>query len=163
PVWNRVTGQVVGMLQAVGVDDAASDAYVIETDVYVIDVGALVAEWPDVLWHPPPCPHRGLAAFDETSERPLFGRHEVLPSLAATSRTLPLVAIVGKSGSGKSSTVQAGLLPALRRAAPVDVVTLTPGDRPMLALAARIAGPDPDPRTVAEVSRNLSDRGLAEY
>src|SRR5262249_37031572 len=62
PVWNPATGQVVGMLQAVGADDAA-------TDVYVIEVGAVVAEWPEVLWRPPPCPYRGLAAFDEQSRK----------------------------------------------------------------------------------------------
>lgn len=50
-----------------------------------------------------------------------------------------LVTVIGASGSGKSSVVQAGLLPELRKqrppAATWDAVIFTPGDRPYRRLA----------------------------
>jgi KaiC/GvpD/RAD55 family RecA-like ATPase len=58
------------------------------------------------------------------------------------SRSETLVALVGPSGSGKSSVVQAGLLPLLRRQRPPkatwDAVAFTPGDRPFHRLAAKL-------------------------
>ncbi len=50
-------------------------------------------------------------------------------------------AVVGASGSGKSSVVRAGLVPRLRRGGGGrvgEVVTLVPGDRPLHALAAAL-------------------------
>ena len=50
----------------------------------------------------------------------------------------PFVMVVGRSGSGKSSLVYAGLLPALRRERDRfwTVLTLRPGPTPLRALAA---------------------------
>src|SRR5208282_3118960 len=58
--------------------------------------------------------------------------------LVARVQAHGFVAVVGSSGSGKSSLVFAGLLPALRkqgRTTMWDVVTLRPGKRPLNALA----------------------------
>ncbi len=60
-------------------------------------------------------------------------------------RVSRFVAVVGPSGSGKSSLVQAGLLPALRRdgspAAGWRVLDVVPGARPLAALAAQLRPP----------------------
>src|SRR5262249_2638637 len=64
------------------------------------------------------CPYRGLSAFREDDEKFFFGREVVIERLvAATARAKRkgLVALLGASGSGKSSVVQAGLLPRLRQ------------------------------------------------
>jgi DNA-binding SARP family transcriptional activator len=59
------------------------------------------------------CPYKGLAAF-ETSDAELFhGRERLVAELVARLVQAHLLAVVGASGSGKSSVVRAGLLPAL--------------------------------------------------
>ena len=59
----------------------------------------------------------------------------------------PFVMVVGRSGSGKSSLVYAGLLPPLRRERDRfwNVLTLRPGPTPLRALAAAF-----NPRTENE-------------
>jgi class 3 adenylate cyclase len=59
------------------------------------------------------CPYKGLAPFDEEDAATFFGREQLVGELAARSVGFGLLAVVGMSGSGKSSVVQAGLLPSL--------------------------------------------------
>ena len=61
-------------------------------------------------------PYVGLRSFGEADSALFFGRDELADSLAAAVRSSPFVAVVGASGSGKSSLVHAGLVPRLRRA-----------------------------------------------
>ena len=49
------------------------------------------------------------------------------------------MAVIGASGSGKSSVVLAGLIPRLRARGPVQVVSFRPGNRPFEALATALA------------------------
>lgn len=60
-------------------------------------------------------PYRGLDYFREEDAPLFFGRDEVAQKLLHKIKTNSLVALVGNSGSGKSSVVHAGLLPLLRR------------------------------------------------
>jgi len=98
---------------------------------------------------PVECPYRGMAVFDEAHARWMFGRQaeveHLLAHLRDTSRFLPLV---GASGSGKSSLVRAGLVPAVR-AGELDgsydwrIAMLRPGPQPLRELATatlRLAG-----------------------
>jgi WD40 repeat protein len=59
------------------------------------------------------CPFKGLAAFDVADAGYFFGRERLIAELVAKLVGVPLVGVVGPSGSGKSSLVRAGLLPAL--------------------------------------------------
>ncbi len=60
-----------------------------------------------------PCPYKGLARF-ETADADLFhGREALVAEIVARLTAAPLVAVVGGAGTGKSSLVRAGLLPAL--------------------------------------------------
>ena len=61
-----------------------------------------------------------------------FGRERLVDELAARLAEAPLLALIGASGSGKSSLLRAGLLPALDG---FDHVLLRPGD-PLPKLAA---------------------------
>ena len=63
------------------------------------------------------CPYRGLLAFREEDAGLFFGREESVKELVGKLREHNLVTLVGRSGSGKSSVVSAGLIPALRRRA----------------------------------------------
>ncbi|WP_208346096.1 CHAT domain-containing protein, partial [Aetokthonos hydrillicola] len=63
----------------------------------------------------PACPYRGLFAFQEEDAHLFFGREQFTGDLVAAVRRKPLVAVVGASGSGKSSVVFAGLVPQLKK------------------------------------------------
>lgn len=60
-------------------------------------------------------PFRGLAAFEEDDAELYFGRAETADELAAMVSANNFVTVVGRSGSGKSSLVHAGLVPRMRR------------------------------------------------
>ncbi len=85
------------------------------------------------------CPYRGLEAFDEEDARFFVGREQATARLIAKLRDNRFLAVLGASGSGKSSLVRAGLLPALRRdPTPWTICTVTPGAAPSAALAAEL-------------------------
>ena len=54
------------------------------------------------------CPYRGLLPFREEDAAFFFGRDGWIADLTAKVQAHPLVAVVGRSGSGKSSLVYAG-------------------------------------------------------
>lgn len=86
-------------------------------------------------------PYKGLQFFDETDAGLFFGREQLTRNLVdrlrdrlTASPPLRFLAIVGASGSGKSSVLRAGLLPALRRTSPFSgwmIHSFTPTDRPL--------------------------------
>lgn len=86
------------------------------------------------------CPYRSLRAFREEDSPLFFGRDAFTEQLFEKVHTHKLVAVIGPSGSGKSSVVQAGLLPQLRRERPPnplwEFVAFTPGKRPFDNMAA---------------------------
>jgi len=88
------------------------------------------------------CPYRGLQIFREEDTAFFAGRNAFVSHLFDFTRGKDLVAVVGPSGSGKSSVVQAGLLPRLRRNLPPadtwDAVTFTPGKDPWHRLASAL-------------------------
>ena len=117
-----------------------------------------------------PVPYRGLASFQPEDASWFYGREpltEVLIGhLAGQLASGGLLVAVGPSGSGKSSLLRAGMIPALRSGALGEpgsnswpVALFTPGSRPLRALAAQLAlltGADAGDLT----SRLLSDPGL---
>ena len=62
-------------------------------------------------------PYVGLDAFAEQKKSLFFGRSRAIESLVTRLRKENLVAVIGPSGSGKSSLVLAGLIPALKAGA----------------------------------------------
>ncbi|MBF6229419.1 hypothetical protein IU470_30555 [Nocardia abscessus] len=90
--------------------------------------------------HQGPIPYLGLEAFQPDDAEWLFGRtqltqqlHQRIAALAGSPHRI--LVVIGASGSGKSSLLRAGLLPALRRAGRT-VSVITPGAHPARALAA---------------------------
>src|SRR5262249_54216113 len=59
------------------------------------------------------CPFRGLNPFRPEHRRFFFGREPLVAGLTAKLAAHPFLAVLGGSGSGKSSLVLAGLLPRL--------------------------------------------------
>ena len=92
-----------------------------------------------------PSPYRDLRAFQEEDKNFFFGRESVVDTLLDRIRAQQLLAVIGPSGSGKSSTVLAGLLPAVREKTDWRVATMRPGIDPIGALVAAFIGQsDPD-------------------
>ena len=90
-------------------------------------------------------PYKGLAAFDESDSRDFFGREAEIAGLSHMLGEKRFVTVVGPSGSGKSSLVQAGLVPSLKAgrlpgSADWVIVTAIPGTHPFDALATALGG-----------------------
>lgn len=108
------------------------------------------------------CPYRGLLYFREEDEPFFFGREAAITQLVSAVQRHNLVAMVGASGSGKSSVVRAGLVPELRRSRDRvwEVATMVPTDRPVHALAtALMPFLEPD---LSETTRLIERNVLAE-
>ena len=83
-------------------------------------------------------PYRGLFAFREEDAEFFFGREDFTNTLVKTVHHQPLVAVIGSSGSGKSSVVFAGLVKHLRDTNNWHIVDFRPGSRPLFSLAAAL-------------------------
>ncbi len=88
----------------------------------------------------PPCPYRGLFAFSEEDADLFFGRETFTETLVSAVKNNPLVAVIGASGSGKSSVVFAGLVPQLRQdiTQQWQIISIRPGQNPIEALAVAL-------------------------
>ena len=64
------------------------------------------------------CPFKGLASFEPVDADYFFGRERLVAELVARLVGTGFLGIVGPSGSGKSSVLRAGLLPALAGGVP---------------------------------------------
>ncbi|MGW5459577.1 nSTAND1 domain-containing NTPase [Streptomyces sp. NPDC003996] len=130
------------------------------------------------------CPYRGLAPYRQEDARWFFGRERstgaLIAQLRAAERTGGLVMLVGASGAGKSSLLNAGLVPAVRGGAlhdghgtgvprtgaaspqaPQDttagcVLHLVPGADPLGELVRRI----PDLGTIAADARRAEQEAM---
>ena len=86
-------------------------------------------------------PYLGLRAFREEDSAFFHGREAFTERLVEAVERTPFLAVVGPSGSGKSSVVQAGLIPALRKGALAgsgnwEFAVFRPGRNPLKQLAA---------------------------
>jgi len=98
------------------------------------------------------CPYRGLLPYDQAHQAVFRGRERLTAELAGKVAGTGIVMVTGASGSGKTSLLQAGLVPALARGVQVPgsptwlVVSLTATPAPLTGLAAALAalaGQDP--------------------
>ena len=91
------------------------------------------------------CPYMGLKAFNETSAEYFYGREALVQKLLNHINHQSSLAVVGASGSGKSSVVQAGLIASLRQGKHIPgsdrwwLGCFRPGSKPIRALAKLLA------------------------
>ena len=110
-------------------------------------------------------PYKGLRAFQETDAADFYGRDGLIDELLAAVSRHRLVGVVGPSGSGKSSVVRAGLVPALRAGAVAGsrswlITDMFPGSYPFEELeAALLRVAVDDPGSLMDELRT-DDRGL---
>jgi len=86
------------------------------------------------------CPFPGLSSFgDKKYHKFFFGRDELIQELQKTQEKDNFLAVIGPSGSGKSSLVLAGLIPKLKKHNPsLEWTYLTPGREPIEQLERRL-------------------------
>lgn len=122
-------------------------------------------------------PYKGLECFEAVDATRFFGREDLVARLADRVREQGFLAVIGASGSGKSSLVRAGIFPTLAasggRTGEYRAVVITPTARPLesLAVALTPAGAAPsdvaslldslaqDPRTLRLALRSSAGRG----
>jgi len=132
PVWDEEVGGVVGMVVAADRTPGVRAAFCIPAE-------QLIATWPDLRAQViPPNPYRGLLYFREQDADFFFGREGFSERLVAEVQGHPLTAVIGPSGSGKSSVVLAGLLPRLRPRPEWAIATMRPGVEPFEELAGAL-------------------------
>lgn len=86
------------------------------------------------------CPFPGLSSFgDKKYHKFFFGRDELIKELQEELEKDKFLAVIGPSGSGKSSVVLAGLIPKLKEQNPsLQWAYLTPGREPVKQLERRL-------------------------
>ncbi|MCP5098776.1 MAG: protein kinase, partial [Chloroflexi bacterium] len=83
-------------------------------------------------------PYRGLFAFKEQDAPFFFGRESFTERLITAVQEKSMVAVIGPSGSGKSSVVQAGLIPQLRQEEGWLLLSMRPGSKPFQSIASAL-------------------------
>ncbi len=122
---NAVCGMIVGILKRKH-----------SVVAYMIPAAVLFKAFPDM---PIPVnPYRGLEVFREQDARFYFGRDEAVARLRKTVEKQPFTAVIGASGSGKSSLVFAGLVPSLQQSDDWLIADCRPKKDPFLELAASL-------------------------
>ncbi len=139
PVWDELRKRVIGMVVIVATPDAsgkmgetafATPTETLQsvcTDLQILDSN----------------PYRGLNPFTEAQAKFFFGRKQEVDRLLGKLRLDPrFLLILGPSGSGKSSLVQAGLIPRLRNGVLPGsdrwhIMLTRPADNPFQQLAAQ--------------------------
>ncbi|MBH8565395.1 caspase family protein, partial [Nostoc sp. CENA67] len=90
------------------------------------------------------CPYQGLQAFGEAEAQYFYGRETVTQQLISDLAVKSFIAVVGASGSGKSSVVQAGLMAQLRQGKQLPgsqdwwLRSFRPGVNPLESLSHRL-------------------------
>ncbi|MEM6839065.1 MAG: pentapeptide repeat-containing protein [Cyanobacteria bacterium P01_C01_bin.120] len=86
---------------------------------------------------PTVCPYKGLSYFDcnDRDHQFFYGREALKQALLAKIEQENFLAIVGASGSGKSSVLRAGVLQQLKDAGDTEIRLLVPGEHPLQSLA----------------------------
>ena len=132
--WAERHNRVLDLIQAAREENVGNEA-----------LAALYVEsqsWTDL--EPPipgKSPFKGMVYFDVEDAERFFGRERVTAELVDYLADHPFLAIIGASGSGKSSLVRAGLIPALLDGQPLAesaewrIHIVTPTAQPIKALA----------------------------
>jgi tetratricopeptide (TPR) repeat protein len=93
-------------------------------------------------------PFPGLRPFEPEEDHLFFGREKEIDELLRRLRTTRFLPVIGTSGSGKSSLVRSGLIPALysgfmaKAGSSWRVAKFRPGEDPITNLASCLKAPD---------------------
>jgi signal transduction histidine kinase len=139
PIWDEKRRRVIGMAASMARPDAfkrlAETAFILPSET--IKKICKKLQLSDI------CPYKGLDAFTEVDNDFFFGRQEIVRKLINNLRQeFRFLAMLGPSGSGKSSVIQAGLIPKLKKGAIPGsdhwgIILTRPADNPFEQLAGQ--------------------------
>jgi len=139
PVQDNLTRRIVGMVTAITMPDRygrlAKTAFITPSEV--LKSVFPILEISDV------CPYLSLDAFTEVEAEFFFGRQKIVERLVESLRHEPkFLALLGPSGSGKSSVIKAGLIPKLKQGAVQGsdrwgIIVVRPADDPFMQLSSQ--------------------------
>ncbi|MGD8750689.1 MAG: hypothetical protein PVG14_04660, partial [Anaerolineales bacterium] len=157
--------------------DAKGDSYELSGDfrgatinIKSTFVGAAeVKELEDLPPEPGESPFKGLQYFEEEDADRFFGREALTAKIVGRLNRTRFLSILGASGSGKSSLVRAGVIPALRRgerlvdgslppkdSAGWDIHILSPSAHPLEALAASLMRMESSSQAIIGLQEDLA-------
>lgn len=113
---------------------------------------------------PDSCPYKGLNPFTRSDAKDYFGREDAAQELQKRLEGAdPVVLLIGPPGSGKSSLINAGLLPRLEDKGRKVILVTSPGREPLAAIlraidpAADLASIRADERRIVKTPSVLND------
>ncbi len=124
------------LVEQLGIDPGP-DMLALESSILRQDASLMVA---DARSAPTTCPWPGLRAYDVEDADRFFGRERDVEACLDILARSPVLALVGPSGSGKSSLLRAGVEAALRRRGRPSVM-IVPGAHPLDALTTLYPAP----------------------
>ncbi|MBO0351109.1 caspase family protein, partial [Phormidium pseudopriestleyi FRX01] len=150
---STLTEALLEGLQQTGIISNISLSQSIETALATRNQTPICNNWGEIILRDPQielpseilqdeCPYKGLEAFQEQDTQYFFGRETLTQKLVYRLRDSHFLAVLGISGSGKSSVVRAGLIPELKKGSTISesktwtiCAPFTPGDDPLANLA----------------------------
>ncbi len=106
------------------------------------DKGEFIFLHPNHRFNLPPTPDRnpfmGLSSYNEEDASLFYGRDRVVETLHCKVLKQPLIVVSGASGTGKSSVIKAGVLPALRQSGYHILPIIRPGKEPLQTILTEL-------------------------
>ena len=151
PVWDQDKYAVIGMLVTMRKEQGF---------VYMIPLSVLLDVWPEMGETTlPRNPYRGLDVFKEQHQQDFFGREAVTENLVKRVSETPFMLLMGTSGSGKSSLLNAGLITHLKASGDWLVLKTRPSVSPMKSLAKVLVDTlYDDPIAQSENTKELTEK-----
>ena len=156
PVWDPASNFVVGMVLSI-IPDGSDDGRLHQETAFITPI-ELIRQANPQLSLDDTCPYRGFESFEVEHKDFYFGRDEAIKEMIDRLVRNDLVAIVGVSGSGKSSLVRAGLARGLSKWQYPELVDrqvclFKPGESPFLNLLVALCSLED--HTYAEVEKDF--------
>ena len=143
------------------------DTYVKDQTIIQISDFTALESVPPAEGHPP---YKGLTYFTEQDREIFFGRQSLTDELVTRLQSSKFLAVIGASGSGKSSVARAGIVPQLRHLNWL-IHIITPTTHPLHTLANSLTQDDlladvsqmkqallANPHTLSDVAGKLASR-----